>query len=84
MKCPRCGAEMTLDSHRKIPLNMCYECGYIEGRSMEGGQSAETNYAHLKNLNINETAAFLAKGLASKGLDVPEAAVASWLMAPMD
>ena len=35
MKCPRCGSEMTLDSHRKIPLNMCYECGYIEGRTLE-------------------------------------------------
>ena len=35
MKCPRCGSEMTLDSHRKIPLNMCYECGYIEGRTLK-------------------------------------------------
>lgn len=32
MKCPRCGNEMVLDTHRKYPLNMCYECGYMEGR----------------------------------------------------
>ena len=38
MKCPRCGCEMELDSHRKIPLNMCYNCGYIEGRTTEGGE----------------------------------------------
>ena len=30
MKCPRCGSEMTLDTHRKYPVNMCYECGYNE------------------------------------------------------
>ena len=36
MKCPRCGHEMTLDTHRKYALNMCYECGYIEGRLNDG------------------------------------------------
>ena len=35
MKCPRCGHEMTLDTHRKYALNMCYECGYIEGRLID-------------------------------------------------
>ena len=35
MKCPRCGSEMTLDSHRKYSAYMCYECGYIEGRYNE-------------------------------------------------
>ena len=32
MKCPKCGAEMHVDEHRRYALNMCYECGYIEGR----------------------------------------------------
>ena len=49
MKCPRCGSEMVLDSHRKIPLNMCYECGFIEGRTLEDEPSAISNYVHLKN-----------------------------------
>ena len=58
MKCPRCGAEMTIDGHRKIPLNMCYECGYIEGRSLEGESETVTNYSHLKGLTLTEAAAF--------------------------
>ena len=34
MKCPRCGAEMVLDNHRKYEAWMCYECGYMEGRNL--------------------------------------------------
>lgn len=69
MKCPRCGFEMILDAHRKIPLNMCYKCGYIEGRTVNNDEdfsseiSLETNYLHMKTLNFNELVAFLASGL---------------------
>lgn len=65
MKCPRCGHEMVLDTHRKIPLQMCYECGYIEGRSFDENQEEpdETNFQHMKKLNFNETVAFLQQGL---------------------
>ena len=73
MKCPRCGSEMTLDSHRRIPLNMCYNCGYIEGRAVEDVRGL-TNYERLKSLNINEMAAFLAESLG-----VEESKVAEWL-----
>lgn len=71
MKCPRCGAEMTLDSHRKIPMNMCYECGYIEGRTYDDNFDAEmeTNFKHMKKLNFNEQVAFLSQGL---GIDEEE------------
>ena len=62
MKCPKCGAEMHVDEHRRYALNMCYECGYIEGR-MNDSVIGETNYAHMKKLSPAETAAFLAKGL---------------------
>jgi hypothetical protein len=79
MKCPRCGSEMELDRHRKIPLYMCYNCGYIEGRATEGGETASTNYNHLDGLTLNETAAFL-----SKGLGLPEKQVADWLAAKMN
>ena len=79
MKCPRCGSEMELDLHRKIPLNMCYNCGYIEGRTTEGGQLNSTNYNHLMGLNINKTAAFI-----SAGLGLPERQVAEWLSDPMN
>ncbi len=33
MKCPQCGSDLEMDFHRKIPLMMCYNCGYIEGRT---------------------------------------------------
>ena len=42
MKCPRCGNEMVLDTHRKYPLNMCYECGYMEGRPV-GDTTSKTD-----------------------------------------
>ena len=74
MKCPLCGSEMTLDSHRKIPLMMCYNCGYIEGRNIGPKVKKQTNYEHMKTLNFNEMAAFI-----SGGLKVPEAQVAAWL-----
>ena len=74
MKCPRCGSEMTLDTHRKYPLEMCYNCGYMEGRNMGPDPEGGSNFAHLKALNFNETVVFLSKGL---GLD--EAKVADWL-----
>ena len=79
MKCPRCGSEMELDSHRKIPLNMCYNCGYIEGRTTEGGDLSSSNYTHLKGLNLSETAAFLAEGLKSKGVQITEEVISDWL-----
>ena len=66
MICPRCGAEMVMDEHRKIPLHMCYECGYIEGRSIDNdnfSQEKETNFKHMKGLNLNELLAFLSQGL---------------------
>ncbi len=80
MKCPRCGSEMILDNHRKIPLNMCYNCGYIEGRTTEGSQMRGTHFDQLKTMNLNEAAAFLTKGLKSKGLEVNESAITDWLL----
>ncbi len=74
MKCPRCGSEMTLDTHRKYPLEMCYNCGYMEGRNMGPDPQKSSNFAYLKALNFNETVVYLSKGL---GLD--EAKVADWL-----
>ena len=74
MKCPRCGHEMTLDTHRKYALNMCYECGYIEGRLIDPEKKGETNFERLKKLNFNEMLAFLSKGL---GMD--EEKLADWL-----
>ena len=79
MRCPRCGHEMTIDSHRKIPLNMCYECGYIEGRASNTipGQVESTNFAHLMTLNFNEAVGFIAQNLG-----VSEAIVDQFLDAP--
>lgn len=77
MKCPRCGNEMVLDTHRKYPLNMCYECGYMEGRPLDG-EGGKTNFEHMKGLNFNEMVVFLSKGL---GLD--ECKVSDWLDDPI-
>ena len=74
MKCPRCGHEMTLDTHRKYALNMCYEWGYIEGRLEEGTGTGASNYARLRAMNFNEAVAFI-----SGGLDIDEVKVADWL-----
>ncbi len=74
MKCPRCGHEMTLDTHRKYALNMCYECGYIEGRLNDGPGNGASNYARLRTMNFNEAVAFI-----SGGLGLEEEKVADWL-----
>ena len=76
MKCPRCGNEMVIDNHRKIPLEMCYSCGYIEGRSFdeETKKAKELNFSHLRRLNFNEAVAFI-----SSGLDIDEEVVSAWL-----
>ena len=73
MICPRCGHEMTIDSHRKISLNMCYECGYIEG-SPDDSVKGQNNFEHMKTLNLNELAAFI-----SNGLGINQKKVIEWL-----
>ena len=73
MKCPRCGSEMTLDTHRKYPVNMCYECGYMEGRTNDVKPGIR-NYERIKSLNYNELTAFISTGL---GVDPDK--VHAWL-----
>ncbi len=80
MKCPRCGNEMVLDYHRKIPLNMCYNCGFIEGRTVDSDHAAISNYDHLHNMNAKEAAVFLSNGLKSKGIQLDAEAVEAWLL----
>ena len=82
MKCPRCGAEMTIDTHRKIPLNMCYECGYIEGRNLEDGLAQVSNFIHLKSLTPADAAAFLSDILKTINVDLPQTTISRWLMSP--
>lgn len=76
MKCPRCGAEMQIDTHRKYDAWMCYECGYMEGRNLgENIQERKiSNFERLRAMNFNETVTFL-----SKGLDLKEETVFAWL-----
>ncbi len=76
MKCPRCGAEMHMDSHRKYDVMMCYECGYMEGRNL-GDNIQErriTNCERLREMNFNEAVTFMSKGLGLK-----ETTVSAWL-----
>ena len=82
MNCPRCGHEMVLDSHRRIPQLMCYECGYIEGRTYDDDNFStgkRTNFTHLKELNFNEVVGFIATGLG-----VDEGKISSWLAEEID
>ena len=78
MKCPRCGSEMHVDSHRKYDLHMCYDCGYIEGRSLGDGETAGdhrlTNFERIRSMNQNEAIAFIASGMK-----VDAGIVSSWL-----
>lgn len=74
MKCPRCNNEMKIDTHRKYALNMCYNCGYIEGRNMDKIDERATNFQRMKALNFNEMVAFLSSGL---GMD--EEKLIDWL-----
>ncbi len=69
MKCPRCGSEMYVDSHRKYDLHMCYNCGYIEGRSCEEDKTAAghghrlTNFEKIRSMNENEAISFISSGM---------------------
>ena len=74
MNCPRCGNELTVDTHRGYPLQMCYNCGYIEGRNEAEESGSVTNFEHLKKLNFNELVAYM-----SAGLGVDRKALADWL-----
>ena len=78
MKCPRCGSEMYVDSHRKYDLHMCYDCGYIEGRSYDEGDSAMdhklTNFERMRSMNQNEVIAFIAGGM-----NIDPRLVSTWL-----
>ena len=74
MKCPRCGSEMAMDSHRKYSVPMCYNCGYMEGRDMGEAPQGLTNFERLKTMNFNEMAIFL-----SSGLEIDEEKLAGWL-----
>ena len=62
MKCPRCGNEMVMDEHRKMNLFMCYECGYVEGNSLEDDVRPyqETGMEHLHS-SLNESVSTLEK-----------------------
>ena len=84
MKCPRCGHEMVMDSHRKIEMYMCYDCGYIQGRNTDSAVAAPvssrpSNFEHMANMNLNEAAAFI-----SRGISMDEEKLAAWLESPAE
>ena len=72
MKCPRCGSEMQIDTHRKYNIPMCYECGYMEGRNLGEAPKGKTNFARLKAMNFNEASKFISAGLKLSEEDVEE------------
>lgn len=76
MKCPRCGAELVVDSHRKYDALMCYECGWMEGRDLGENITEKklTNFERLRGMNFNETVSFL-----SSSLHLTEEKLSTWL-----
>lgn len=76
MKCPRCGAELVVDSHRKYDALMCYECGWMEGRDLGDNITEQklTNYERLRKMDFNETVSFL-----SSSLKLTEEKLSTWL-----
>ena len=79
MKCPRCGSEMYVDDHRKYDLHMCYECGYMEGRSYGeapvGAKARKlTNFERLRSMNEIEAIGFIAAGM-----HVDESLLRNWM-----
>ena len=78
MKCPRCGSEMYVDDHRKYDLHMCYECGYMEGRSFEAPVNTKarnlTNVERRHSMNESEAIVFIAAGM-----NVDETLLRNWM-----
>jgi len=75
MKCPRCGHDMTPDTHRKYPLQMCYNCGYSVDPYKNGeSPAAAVNFSYIKTLGEEDLAAYMAKGLG-----VDEKTLLAWL-----
>lgn len=35
-KCPKCGGDLVFDNHRRYPVEMCYQCGYMDGQKVTG------------------------------------------------
>ena len=60
MKCPKCGADMVVDNHRRYPIEMCYQCGYMEGQNIEIDNSMRiTVIQTINRMNEDELALFL-------------------------
>ena len=60
MKCPKCGADMVTDNHRRYPVEMCYYCGYMEGQNIEIDNSMKiTAIQSFGRMNCDSLALFL-------------------------
>lgn len=57
MKCPVCGAEMVMDGHNKVDRFMCYDCGYIEGRTIPTAAAVQVPAHHGHIRHHSESAA---------------------------
>ena len=81
MKCPKCGAEMVTDNHRRYPIQMCYYCGYMEGQNIEIDNSMKVTFVQsLPRMSNEALAEFLAQ-CDFKGAD--EKDIRAWLDEPL-
>ncbi|MCI9467768.1 MAG: hypothetical protein HFG45_00500 [Oscillospiraceae bacterium] len=81
MQCPKCGADMVVDSHRRYPIEMCYQCGYMEGQNIEIDNSMKiTVIQSIHKMNEDSLALFLTQ-CDFKG--ATEAEIRKWLDLPL-
>lgn len=81
MKCPKCGADMVVDNHRRYPIEMCYQCGYMEGQNIEIDNSMKiTVIQSFNKMNEDSLALFLTQ-CDFKGATEQE--IRAWLDTPL-
>lgn len=72
---------MVVDNHRRYPIEMCYQCGYMEGQNIEIDNSMKiTVIQTIHKMNEDSLALFLTQ-CDFKG--ATEAEIRAWLDQPL-
>ena len=72
---------MVVDNHRRYPIHMCYQCGYMEGQNIEIDNHMKISVIQTMNrMNENELALFLSQ-CDFKGATEQE--IRAWLDKPL-
>lgn len=72
---------MVVDNHRRYPIEMCYQCGYMEGQNIEIDNSMKiTVIQTIHKMNEDSLALFLTQ-CDFKG--ATETEIRAWLDQPL-